>query len=348
LNNLRDKIDDIDNKLVELINERMEYVQNIGDLKNKNNESIYRPQREKDILDRLHKREKNLLKNSDIDAIFMEIFSISRNLELPQKVAYLGPRGSFTHQAAKSRFGLQSEYISSKSIKDVFEVVNLGIVKFGVVPIENSSNGIVGETISAFAKSNVFIISEVICNISHCLASKQDNLKNIKKIYSKDIAFWQCSSFLEGYDFKNIDLIYVESTAKAADLASKEDDSAAICSEVAANMYSLPILYNNIQTTNNNKTRFFVISNYHNQKLTNAKTSILATLPNSPGALVDFLLEFNKYKINLIKIKSHINNGISSFFIDFDGDKNEDNISKIVSQENIKLLGSYIKESDDV
>jgi chorismate mutase/prephenate dehydratase len=348
LDELRGKIDSIDNELLKLINNRMSFVKQIGEFKNKKQESIYRPDREQSILKRLHANSDGALSSKDIDAIFMEIFATSRSLELPERVAYLGPEGSFTHQAAKSRFGAIGSYVSLQSIEDVFVAVSSNMAKFGVVPIENNSNGMVGETLSGFSNYDVSIVAEVICDIHHCLVSNHDNASDIDVIYSKDIAFAGCANFLKGYDFKNKKLIEVESTAKAAQMAANNKNSAAICSLVAAKAYGLPVLYENIETLKNNKTRFFILSNFHNEKLQNAKTSILANLSNSPGSLVDFLLEFDKNKINLTKIKSHINEGRSLFFIDFNGHIEDDNVKNIIENKSVKYLGSYPKELDDI
>ncbi|NPA28449.1 MAG: chorismate mutase [Epsilonproteobacteria bacterium] len=353
LEELRKKLDEIDNKLLDLFNERLEYVHLIGELKNKTNAPIYRPEREKEILERLkkiNKEKKGLLSDDAIEAIFLEIIAVSRNYEKPQKIAYLGPEASFTHQAAEQRFGALSEYIPISTIKGVFREVAGGKVKFGVVPIENSSNGMVGDTISCLSDYNLKIVAEVVLDVHLVFASECENLKDIKKIYSKDIAFGQCSNFLEDFGLDNVEQIPVESTAKAAQLAKENKNAAAICSEVAAKMYNLPIHYKNIENEGNNKTRFFIVSDFENAPSGNDKTTILAKLPNRPGALVDFLLDFKKYNIDLTKIKSHIVGGTSIFFLEFSGHKDDKNIQDIFKKhkDSIKFLGSYVKEADDI
>jgi chorismate mutase/prephenate dehydratase len=262
----------------------------------------------------------------------------------------LGPKGSFTHQAAQSRFGAMSSYIAINSIKGVFREVANKKAKFGIIPIENSSNGIVSDTITSLQKYDLKIISEVIIDIHHCLATTAENIEDIQTVYSKDIAFEQCYQFLNDFGLDNQELIPVESTAKAAKIAKEIPNTASICSSIGAKMYNLPILFENIEDDNNNKTRFLIISDFENQRSGNDKTSILATLPNTTGALVEFLNDFYKYNINLTKIKSHIIGGISSFFIDFDGHKDDENIQKIFQkhQDSIQFLGSYVKEADDI
>ncbi|RXJ54481.1 chorismate mutase [Candidatus Marinarcus aquaticus] len=350
LKELRDKLDALDDKILDLINERMEVVHQVGVLKAHSGGAIYRPEREKEIIKRLEKRNNGLLNNAAIEALFLEIFAISRNLELPENIAFLGPEGSFTHQAAEMRFGAMSSYISIGSIKGVFREVSTKKAKFGVIPIENSSNGIVSDTINCLTNYNLKIIAEVILDIHHTLATTCDKVSDIKKIYSKDIAFEQCSKFLENFGLDEVEHIPIESTTKAAKLALAEPNAAAICSHVGAKMYSLPILFENIEDKDNNKTRFFIISDFENAQSGNDKTSILAKLPNTPGALVDFLSDFDKAGINLTKIKSHIVQGDSIFFIDFDGHKNDENVQTIFKKHeaSIKFLGSYVKEADDI
>ena len=350
LDELRGKIDRIDDDLLKLINKRMEYVHQVGSLKNSEGAPIYRPEREQAILNRLKANNDGLLTDSAIDALFLEIFAVARNLELPERIAYLGPEASFTHQAAESRFGAMSAYLPIGSIKGVFREVANGKAKFGVIPIENSSNGIVSDTIQCLSQYDLKIIAEVVVDIHHVLAGTTDDIRQINKIYSKDIAFGQCSQFLEDFGLDEVEQVPVDSTAKAAKLAAQTPNSAAICAGVAATMYSLPILFENIEDDGENKTRFFIVSDFDNAPSGNDKTSILVRLPNTPGALVEFLNDFEKAKINLTKIKSHIVEGVSIFFLEFNGHREDTKIRKIFDkhQSSIKLLGSYVKETDDI
>lgn len=353
LQELRDKLDSIDNQLLELINERMEVVHQVGVLKAKSGGAIYRPEREKAIIDRLEKiNQENggSLNRAAIEALFLEIFAISRNLELPENVAFLGPEGSFTHQAAEARFGAMSSYLSISSISGIFREVDTQKARFGVVPIENSSNGIVTDTINCLSKYNLKIIAEVVLDIHHTLASTCDKVEDIKRIYSKDIAFEQCRKFLANFGLDEVEQIPIESTTKAARLASKEEGSAAICPHVGAKLNNLPILFENIEDKDNNKTRFFIISDFDNASSGNDKTSILVEFPDRQGALFDFLSDFNDAGINLTKIKSHIVEGNSIFFIDFDGHKDDENVKAVLDKhkDDVKVLGSYVKEINDI
>jgi len=350
LDDLRVKIDTLDDTLLKLYNERMELVHQVGEVKNTTGAPIYRPEREQSILSRLKSQNDGKLTDGAIDALFLEMFAVARNLERPEAVAYLGPEASFTHQAAESKFGAMSAYLPVATIKGIFREVSNGKAKFGVVPIENSSNGIVSDTISCLNDYNLKIIAEVVVDIHHVMASSSDEISHIKKIYSKDIAFGQCQNFLTDFAFDEVEQIPVESTAKAAKLAENEENSAAICSSVAAKIYNLPILFENIEDNQNNKTRFFIVSDFENAPSGNDKTSLLVKLPNTPGSLVEFLNDFECRNINLTKIKSHIVEGISIFFIEFNGHKDDPEIQVIIDKhkDHIKVLGSYVKETDDI
>jgi chorismate mutase/prephenate dehydratase len=350
LDELRIQIDTIDDTLLELYNKRMEYVHQVGELKNTTGAPIYRPEREQSILNRLKANNKGKLTDEAIDALFLEMFAVARNLERPEPIAFLGPEASFTHQAAESKFGAMSFYIPVNSIKGVFREVARGTAKFGVIPIENSSNGIVSDTINCLKEYDLKIIAEVFVEIHHTLATTCNNIKEIKKIYSKDIAFDQCHNFLQECGLDEVELIPVESTAKAAKLAMKEEGTAAICADVAAKLYHLPILFENIEDCSDNKTRFFIVSNFDNLPSGDDKTSMLVSLLNTPGALVEFLNDFERCEVNLTKIKSHIVEGKSIFFIEFNGHKDDPHIEEIIKrhEDSIKILGSYVKENDDI
>lgn len=345
---IRERIDYIDNELLNLLNERMKAVQEVGALKHTSGGSIYRPEREKSILNRLKEFNKGPLTYEGIDAIFLEIFSVARNLELPERVAFLGPLGTFTHQAAESRFGATGNYLAMNSIASVFKAVESGQAKYGVVPVENNTQGIVPETLDLLGESGLCIVSEFSMPIHHSLATTADSLTHIKKIYSKDIAIRQCHRFLEEHGLDEVDLIPTESTSKAAKMAKEDHFSAAICPHIAAKLAELPILFERIEDSENNTTRFLVISNYKNSPSGEDKTTFLASVGNQPGALVSFLKEFEKRSINLTKIESRPskNSDFSYiFYIDCEGHIDDMKLQE-VNQEltnQLKWLGSYPK-----
>jgi chorismate mutase / prephenate dehydratase len=353
LQHLRIRIDELDDQLLDLLNERMDLVKQIGELKRASNSIIYRPEREKAILDRLQKHNEGLLTKNAIDAIFFEIFAVSRNLELPERIAYLGPEGSFTHQAAEGRFGAMSEYLVLPTIHSVFESVETGRAKFGVVPIENNQQGIVVETADYLREKDLNIVAEVLLPIHFTFASQSDSLKDIKRIYSKDIAFRQCGKFINEYlDGLNIELIPVESTSKAAKLASQEADSAAIGSSISARIFGVPVLFDNIEDSDQNKTRFLILSkDIVNAKSGADKTTIIANLPhtNRPGVLYEFLKEFNDRGVNLTKVESRPLKGESSFrywfLVEFLGHIEDEGIKEIMEKygTHLKWVGSYVQ-----
>ncbi|MPR36771.1 prephenate dehydratase [Salmonirosea aquatica] len=353
LSELRQRIDALDDQLLLLLNERMEHVKAVGEVKRAQKAIIYRPEREKQILDRLTRQNNGLLSRSAIEAIFLEIFAVSRNLELPERIAYLGPEGSFTHQAAESRFGGMSEYLVLPTIHSIFDSVETGRARFGVVPIENNQEGMVGETVDLLREKELHIAAEAYLSIHFAFASQFDSLTQIRRIYSKDIAFRQCSKFLREYFEDNrIELIPVESTSKAAKLAFNEPDSAAICSHIAARLYGVPVLFDNIGDSDQNRTRFLIISkNFTNQKSQADKTTIIANLPNThkPGVLFDFLKDFYDRGINLTKIESRpLRQGSSFrywFLVEFEGHYEDEAIREILAKygNNLKVLGSYVR-----
>jgi chorismate mutase/prephenate dehydratase len=332
----------------------MTVVHRVGEIKHESKTAVYRPEREKEIIDRLSEISQNnsgLLNRQAIEAIFLEIFAVARNLERPEKIAYLGPEGSFTHQAAESRFGAMSDYLSLGSIDAVFKTLQAGRAKFGVVPIENSRDGVVGETLDLLGKGSVKIIAELYMPIHMAFVSKSDKLQHIKRIYSKDKGFGQCRDFLLEHGLDKIELIPVESTAKAAVLASKDVESAAICSHIAAKLYGIPTLFENIEDTHNNATRFFILSDFKNAPSGEDKTSILVRLKDAQesGALFRFLEDFNKANISLSKIESRPardNEGFGYwFFIDFFGHIDEEAVQQIMTKhtDEVTWLGSYVK-----
>lgn len=353
LKDLRNQIDKIDDEILTLLDKRMGIVKEIGKLKLRSNTAIYHPKRENEIIERLINNQKNNITNKGIEAIYQEIFATSRYLELPERVAYLGPIGSFTHQVAVSKFGRVSEYISSINIESIFKSVENKSVKYGVIPIENNSNGIVSESLDYLAKYDVKIVAESNLSIHHSFASNEKLITNVKKIYSKDIAFGQCREFLNNYSLQDVELIPLDSTAKAAKIASETPNSAAICSSIAANLFNLPIMFENIQDNDNNITRFFIISDFKTNVTNNDKTSICAFINNSdkPGTLAKLLNDFNKKNINLVKLESrplHKSKSFSFwFYIEFEGHIDDKNVYDIFNEKKDKLkwLGSYAQDN---
>ncbi len=359
LDECRDAIDSIDNEMLSLLNKRMKVVHRVGEIKSESGGAIYRPEREKAIIERLEAQsisDGGILNKHAIEAIFLEIFAVSRNLELPERIAYLGPEGTFTHQAAESRFGAMSDYLSLGSIHSVFKTLEAKRAKFGVVPIENSKDGIVGETLDLLAKSSVKIVAELYMPIHMSFVTQAIKLEDINKIYSKDKGFGQCREFLAEHGLVNVEQIPVESTAKAAILASKDPTAAAICSHIAAKLYNVPTMFENIEDEHDSSTRFVILSDFKNAKSEDDKTSILVRLKDAveAGSLVHFLQDFNNENINLSKIESRPSKDKSGFgywfYIDFYGHIDEERVQKVLAKhgEEVTWLGSYVKGDNEL
>lgn len=365
LDKLREQIDLLDDNLLEILESRMQIVRQIGEQKAQTSAPIYRPEREKAILSRLCGKNAKLLNNAAICAIFQEIFAISRNLEKPERVAYLGPKASYSHQAAQSKFGKLCEYLPHSTIANAVQSAQNGIAKYAIIPIENNQNGAIGESLDLLKNTNLKIISEIYLPIHHCLASSVAKIGDITKIYSKNVAFEQCSRFLGEKILENIkeqslaqvaktqiECIDVDSTAKAAEIAAQNPQSAAICSKIAAELYNLPILFENIENNATNKTRFVVLSDFSCTKSGNDKTSFFANLANTdrPGALASLLNDLKELGINMTSIQSRPNNehgGFSyCFFVDIDGHLEEPSVAELFSRrkDELKWLGSYPRE----
>ena len=351
INDLRNEIDKIDNEILQKLNTRMGFVKKIGELKQTSGMAIYRPERERAILNRLENTKSEYLNKAAIEAIYLEIFAVSRNLEMPQLVAYLGPEGTYTHQAAESRFGAMSAYLPLATIEAVFTKLKHKEAKYGVVPIENNTEGAVGVTLDCLARfSDVKIVAELFIDIHHSFASNCENLKDINKIYSHPQGYNQCRKFLEDHLLNNADFIPTKSTAEAAKFANKEPNSAAICSKIAAKLYNVPILFETIEDNMANRTRFFILSDFKNERSINNKTSILAKTDHRPGGLADLLGMFRDEGINLTKLDNRPmkqRDFQAVFYIDFEGHIDDENVQRVIIKAKscgikIAWLGSYM------
>jgi len=346
---LREKIDDIDSKLVKLLNERARKVLEIAKIKRRQKMSYYSPGRERSILNRLLKENKGPLSNETLSEIVRFILRTYLSLEKKLKVVYFGPPATFTHLAAMQSFGRRADLIPAKSIAEIFTKVEKKQADFGVVPVENSTEGVVNYTLDMFLDSDLKICAEVIMEIYHHLLGK-GKLKEIKKVYSHPQALAQCRSWLEE-NLPEVKLIEVESTARAAQLAAKEVEAAAIASDVAASLYKLNIIVSRIEDLSNNYTRFLVIGREYTERSGEDKTSILFSIKDRVGALYDILAPFRKHRINLTKIESRPTKRKAweyVFFVDFLGHKDEENVKKALSELEkecffLKILGSYPK-----
>ena len=349
---LREKINQLDSQLLQLLNQRTTIVLEIAELKKRNKQTaFYAPHREQQIYSRMLKENQGPIPNEAVKAIFREIMSASIALEKKLKVAYLGPEASFTHMAALSRFGSQMDYVPLSSIPDVFTEVAKKWADYGVVPIENSTEGVINHTLDMFMSlstaADLHICSEVTMKISHHLISNGE-MHQIKKVYSRDSALAQCRQWLQN-NLPNAELVAVSSTTRGVQLAKKDKTAAAISSELASALYGVKILAQGIEDIPGNVTRFLAIGHIASEKSGNDKTSIMFSLKDRVGALYDALKPFQKYNINLTKIESRPSRRRVweyIFFVDFNGYKDDQMVVKALKEIGeqcvfLKILGSY-------
>jgi len=348
LDELRAEIDKIDSQIVELLNKRTSVVLKVSKAKKDKHLSLHAPEREKEILERLKKLNTGLFPQDALKTIYKEILSASLSLQQPLKVAYLGPPATFTHLAARRQFGLSAEYLPETTIKGVFESVSRGNAHYGVVPIENSTEGVVNYTLDMFIDSDLQIASEIMLEISHNLLSRTGKINKIKKIYSYPQATAQCRGWLE-QNLPGVLIIVEPSTAAAAKKAARDDLSAAIASELAASVYKLKFVRKGIEDYKANYTRFLVIGKEYPPKTGKDKTSIMFSVKDTPGALYSILRPFSNYKLNLTKIESRPSKRKAweyIFFVDMAGHIQDKNVKKAIDEVKkeclyLKILGSY-------
>ena len=351
LKSLRRKIDGIDSSVVKLLNKRAAISKEIGSIKQERSIDIYAPDRESQVYESVVRENRGPLSDNTIKAIYREIMSGTLALEGPIRVAYMGPPATFTHQASMLKFGTSVDYVDCSTITEVFREVENGRAAYGVVPIENSIEGAVNHTLDMFADSELKICSEIYLEIDHHLLSR-GNIKKIKTIYSNPQVFGQCRGWIEK-NLPRAELVDVTSTTKAAEVASRKKDAAAIGSALAAEVYKLKILARSIEDSAHNVTRFLVISKNLNPKPTRRdKTSIIFSVRDRVGALHDILVPFKKNKVNLTKIESRpskIKAWQYYFFVDMEGHLKIKKVEKAISGLKkgciyLKVLGSYPAE----
>jgi chorismate mutase/prephenate dehydratase len=330
LEELRNRIDELDHQLVKLLNERARVVVDIGKLKSKTGGSIYAPDREKEVLEKICRANEGPLPDKCLVAVWREMMSGSFVLERPLRIGYLGPEGSFSHTAAMLKFGQSVEYEPLTDIRSIFNEVSREHCDLGLVPVENTTGGGVIETLDAFIDSDVKVCSEVLMTIHHNLLANCP-LERIEKIYSKPEVFAQCRNWLSA-TFKEAKTIPVASTAKAAQMAAAESGAAAIGSRVAAEVYDLKVICENIEDIANNITRFFVVAKEDAKPTDDDKTAVLFSTAHKAGALADVLDIFKAHGINLTNIESRPSRKREweyYFFVDFVGHRTNEQVQNL-------------------
>jgi len=352
LQNIRDQIDNLDNELLTLISKRGQLAKEVANIKNQddNKASYYRPEREAQVLQKIIARNKGPLSDEEMARLFREIMSACLALEQQMIVAFLGPDGTFTQAAALKHFGNSIKTVPLGAIDEVFREVESGSANFGVVPIENSTEGVINHTLDMFMNSSLYICGEVELRVHHNLMGSMVDIAQITKLYSHQQSLAQCREWLDN-NLPHIDRISVSSNAEAARLASKESGVAAIAGEIAANCYQLNIINNNIEDEPDNTTRFLVIGRENIPSSGADKTSILVSTVNKPGALSRLLQPFAASEVSLTRIESRPSRQTMwnyVFFIDMEGHKDDPEIAEVLRVLNnetamLKILGSYPK-----
>ena len=348
LDDWRSRINDLDNQILHLLNQRAEAALQIGDLKRRQDLPSYAPDREAEIVSRLSAASGGPLPAASIRAIWREILSGCRALERPISVAFLGPRATFTHQAALQHFGSGAAYAPSRSVADVFEDVEHARVEYGVVPVENSTEGAVNITLDRLVDSDALICGEAYLNVSQHLLSQARELSEIKLVVSHPQALAQCRSWL-AQNLPDVPTQDVTSTAAAAEQAAGDVTLAAIASELAGELYGVRVLRPRIEDNPHNATRFLVIGRRAVGPSTRDKTSILFAMRNEPGVLYRILEPFARRGINLIKLETRpAKSRPWEFvtFLDFEGHRDTPTVAAALNEIEgrtlfLKVLGSY-------
>ena len=348
LPDLRSAIDHIDDEILRLLNERARLVGQVAELKERMQVPFYVPSRERAIVDRLAGTNAGPFPTEAIRPVFQEIFSACLSLEKTVRVAYLGPEATFTHMAVKRQFGLSARGIPMGTIAGVFDEVARGLADFGVVPVENSTEGVVNHTLDTFLVSELRISAEILLAVDHCLLFRAGvELGDLERVYSHPQGLAQCRRWLSA-NLPRASLIEAPSTAEAARLARDDARGGAVASELAAKLYDLVVARRGIADVAQNLTRFLVIGTQQADATGRDRTSILLELGDQPGILYRVLEPFARSGLNLSKIESRPSRRRPweyVFFIDIDGHEHDAGLAAALAEvgkaTSLKVLGSY-------
>jgi chorismate mutase/prephenate dehydratase len=358
LQKLRNQIDNIDSQLLDLFNQRARCAISVADVKKAASEhsgeaiNFFRPDREAQVIQRIKSENNGPLSDDEVGRLVREVMSACLALEQPLKIAYLGPEGTFTQSAALKHFGHSVSTVPMSSIPDVFNSVESGHADYGLVPVENSTEGVVSHTLDTFVDSKLKICGEVEIRIHHHLVNLSQDVSKITHIYSHQQSFAQCRRWLN-QNFPDIERIPVSSNAEAARIASLDETAAAICGIPAVEVFDLAICFENIEDLSDNTTRFVIVGHQDIAPSGNDKTSMLISTKNYPGALLGLLQPLADNNISMNKIESRPapeRKWEYIFFIDVDGHQDVGNVKQALAglKEQaalFKILGSYPKAS---
>lgn len=348
----RRTIDEVDRQIVELLNRRAAAAMEIGRVKDADGRPMYVPDRERRVMNKVHGLNAGPLPRAAVEAIYREIISASIALERPLRVGYLGPAGSFSHLAARAHFGASVAYHGVDDIQHVFEDVDRGVIDVGLVPIENSTGGGIHDTLDCFMQSAAGVCAEVLISIHHHLMSRSEP-DRVRRVCSRPEVFEQCRKWLSQH-MTEAEREPVASSARAAEMAANDPAIAAIGSELAAELYDVPIRFENIEDNPQNVTRFFVVSRITAQPTGHDKTAIMFTTAHKPGALAEVINVFARHGINLTHIDKRPSQRINweyYFFIDAEGHQDDPAVQGALEEArdhclHLTVLGSFPKATD--
>ncbi len=355
LEEIRKRIDSLDTQIIHLIQERAKYGVVIGEIKKSSGDPIYRPDRERQVYEKVRNQNPGPLPDSVLIAIYREIMSGTIALEKSLQVGFLGPVGSFSHEAVQKKFGSSVDSHPLPSITDVFTQVESGQLDYGIVPVENSTEGSVGTTLDNLIHYQCSIYSELYLRIQFHLLGFEKDLSKVKKIYGIRIGNEQCRNWIHA-NLPQAEIIETSSTAMAAKVVSEKKDGVAIASQLAGDLYGLDTIYTNINDVMDNTTRFFVIGKDTCPPTGRDKTSIVFSIPDKPGALVAVLKIFERYNLNLSKLESRPSRRTLwdyNFFTDFTGHIQDPAIQDMFGELKgiclyLKHLGSYPTSTEKI
>lgn len=343
----RKAIDKLDAQIVKLLNERTQHVLGIGEAKLKAGEEIYVPHRERAVLDRVCKLNAGPITDESLRAIYREVMSSALSLEKTLTIAYFGPEATFTHQAAIRKFGSSLNYSAQKTIADVFAEVGRHRADYGVVPVENSTEGVVTHTLDMFVDSDLKVVAQIVMRVQQCLMSKAAK-GDIQKLFVHPQSLAQCRAWIQNH-LPHVEIIETSSNARSAELAAKTKNSAALGGALAAQRYGLDVLEADIQDNSTNTTRFLVLGRKCSPPSGQDRTSIMFSIPHQVGALHTSLAPFRKYRLNMTKIESRPSKRKAweyFFFVDCDGHCEDKRVANAIRDLQshctfVKVLGSY-------
>ncbi|HEY4542360.1 MAG TPA: prephenate dehydratase [Noviherbaspirillum sp.] len=345
---LRERIDAIDTQILDLLNQRARVAQEVGHVKAETNAPVFRPEREAQVLRKLADRNGGPLPNSDVQTIFREVMSSCRALERRVVVAFLGPAGTFSEQAVYQQFGHAVEGLPCVSIDEVFRATEAGTADFGVVPVENSSEGAVNRTLDLLLQTTLTISGEQSIPVHHSLMTKSGSMQGVTRICSHSQTLAQCMAWLN-QNYPDLERQAVASNGEAARMASEDPGVAAIAGEVAGQRYNLGVVKAHVQDDPHNRTRFVIIGRLQPAPSGRDKTSLVLAVPNKAGAVYKMLAPLAQHGVSMARFESRparIGTWEYYFYVDVEGHVQQEQVAKAFAelQQNVaffKVLGSY-------